>query len=144
MPVSVIIRVTSTERPRLTADQVRKRLGGRLPDGPSDPAGAGDELAEAVEPGLMAMSSGRFFGWIIGGILPADAHRLLADHEPARRVGKADRRAQITLSGARRRGSRQTETGVQIRRVGARLSEASSRCPRPSRTAVGSTCSRPV
>ncbi len=60
--MSVIIKVTPRERPRLTAHEVRKRLGGRLPDGPSDPAGVADELAEAVEPGVMAMSSGRFPG----------------------------------------------------------------------------------
>jgi glutamate/tyrosine decarboxylase-like PLP-dependent enzyme len=57
--------------PRLTADELRERLGGRLPEGPSDPADVVDELAETVEPGLMAMGSGRFFGWVIGGILPA-------------------------------------------------------------------------
>ena len=28
-------------------------------------------LASGVEPGLMAMPSGRFFGWVIGGTLPA-------------------------------------------------------------------------
>jgi glutamate/tyrosine decarboxylase-like PLP-dependent enzyme len=55
----------------LNADELRERLGGKLPDGPSDPADVVDELAEVVEPGLMAMSSGRFFGWVIGGILPS-------------------------------------------------------------------------
>ena len=30
-----------------------------------------DLLARCVEPGLMAMPSGRFFGWVIGGTLPA-------------------------------------------------------------------------
>lgn len=29
------------------------------------------ELAAKAEPGLMAMDSGRFFGWVIGGTLPA-------------------------------------------------------------------------
>jgi glutamate/tyrosine decarboxylase-like PLP-dependent enzyme len=57
--------------PRSTADELRKRLGGQLPESSGDPAGVVDELAEVVEPGLMAMSSGRFFGWVIGGILPA-------------------------------------------------------------------------
>jgi len=46
-------------------------LGGSLPDGPSDAAAVVDLLAECVEPGLMAMPSGRFFGWVIGGTLPA-------------------------------------------------------------------------
>jgi glutamate/tyrosine decarboxylase-like PLP-dependent enzyme len=30
-----------------------------------------DELARLAEPGLMAMPSGRFYGWVIGGTLPA-------------------------------------------------------------------------
>ena len=30
-----------------------------------------DYLADKAEPGLMAMPSGRFFGWVIGGTLPA-------------------------------------------------------------------------
>lgn len=29
------------------------------------------ELAAAAEPGLMAIGSGRFFGWVMGGLLPA-------------------------------------------------------------------------
>jgi glutamate/tyrosine decarboxylase-like PLP-dependent enzyme len=57
--------------PRLSADELRSSLGGRLPDGPSEPADVVDRLAELVEPGLMAMPSGRFFGWVIGGTLPA-------------------------------------------------------------------------
>ncbi len=57
--------------PRLEADELTATLGGPLPDGPSDAAGVVDLLAEGVEPGLMAMPSGRFFGWVIGGTLPA-------------------------------------------------------------------------
>jgi glutamate/tyrosine decarboxylase-like PLP-dependent enzyme len=57
--------------PRATADELRDRLGGPLPEGPSEPAEVVDRLAELVEPGLMAMPSGRFFGWVIGGTLPA-------------------------------------------------------------------------
>jgi len=56
--------------PRRSADEVAKALG-ELPDGPTDPAAAIDLLGEAVEAGLMAMPSGRFFGWVIGGTLPA-------------------------------------------------------------------------
>jgi glutamate/tyrosine decarboxylase-like PLP-dependent enzyme len=57
--------------PRATADELRKGLAGPLPNGPSDPAEVVNLLAELVEPGLMAMPSGRFFGWVIGGALPA-------------------------------------------------------------------------
>jgi glutamate/tyrosine decarboxylase-like PLP-dependent enzyme len=56
--------------PRADADEVVKALGD-LPDGPTDPAEVVDLLNAAVEPGLMAMPSGRFFGWVIGGTLPA-------------------------------------------------------------------------
>lgn len=46
-------------------------FGGPLPDGPTDPAIVVDELAAQIEPGLMGMPSGRFFGWVIGGSHPA-------------------------------------------------------------------------
>ena len=57
--------------PAADTDTLRARLSGPLPDGPADPAEVVDLLAAAVEPGLMAMPSGRFFGWVIGGTLPA-------------------------------------------------------------------------
>lgn len=57
--------------PSLDADAVLQRLGAALPDGATDPADVIDLLADSVEPGLMAMGSGRFFGWVIGGTLPA-------------------------------------------------------------------------
>ena len=57
--------------PRSGADELRQRLGGPLPDGPSEPAEVVDLLAGLVEPGLTAMPSGRFFGWVTGGTLPA-------------------------------------------------------------------------
>ncbi len=42
-----------------------------LQAGQVDPVAVVDELARLAEPGVMAMSSGRFFGWVIGGTLPA-------------------------------------------------------------------------
>src|SRR5690606_1540811 len=42
-----------------------------LPEGPSAPAAVIDALAAISEPGLMAIQSGRFFGWVMGGTLPA-------------------------------------------------------------------------
>lgn len=42
-----------------------------LPDRPTDPIVVVDELARLAEPGLMAIGSGRFFGWVMGGTLPA-------------------------------------------------------------------------
>jgi glutamate/tyrosine decarboxylase-like PLP-dependent enzyme len=57
--------------PRVTADELREGFGGPLPEHPMPPAEVIDSLAALVEPGLMAMPSGRFFGWVIGGTLPA-------------------------------------------------------------------------
>ena len=62
---------TRTVPPKSTCDDIVDALGGELPDGPTDPAEVIDLLAERIEPGLMAMPSGRFFGWVIGGTLPA-------------------------------------------------------------------------
>ena len=57
--------------PRLRVADVVARLGPDLPDGPSDPADVVELLAEASEPGLTGMPSGRFFGFVIGGTHPA-------------------------------------------------------------------------
>ena len=57
--------------PRADADELLPRLGGPLPEEPTDPKTVIDLLAEIAEPGLMAMPSGRFYGWVIGGTLPA-------------------------------------------------------------------------
>jgi len=54
-----------------SADEVRAALGDVLPDAPTDPAEVIELLATAAEPGLVASSSGRFFGFVIGGVLPA-------------------------------------------------------------------------
>ena len=56
--------------PRADADEVARRLGD-LPDGPTPAADVVDLLVEACEPGLVAIPSGRFFGMVIGGSLPA-------------------------------------------------------------------------
>ena len=57
--------------PATNADAVRTALDGPLAEDGADPTAVVDELAAAAEPGLMAMPSGRFFGWVIGGSLPA-------------------------------------------------------------------------
>ncbi|WLQ05393.1 pyridoxal phosphate-dependent decarboxylase family protein [Arthrobacter oryzae] len=57
--------------PRATAGELDAVFGGPMP-GNGLPAGdVIDYLATNAEPGLMAMPSGRFFGWVIGGTLPA-------------------------------------------------------------------------
>jgi glutamate/tyrosine decarboxylase-like PLP-dependent enzyme len=51
---------------------LRAAFGGAMPDHPADAADVVRRLAEAVEAGgLMAMDSGRFFGFVIGGSVPA-------------------------------------------------------------------------
>ena len=57
--------------PQVSADELAAAVGGVLPDTPSAPEDVIDLLAAVAEPGLMAMPSGRFFGWVIGGTLPA-------------------------------------------------------------------------
>ena len=46
-------------------------LGGTLADDPVDALTVVQELAEAADPGLVATTSGRFFGFVEGGVLPA-------------------------------------------------------------------------
>ena len=62
------------ERPvaaRSDVDGVAEALGGPLPEQGADPLEVVEELIAGAEPGLVAMPSGRFFGWVIGGVLPA-------------------------------------------------------------------------
>lgn len=57
--------------PSLHASELAAAFGGPLPAVGMPAAEVIDLLAAAAEPGLMAMPSGRFFGWVIGGTLPA-------------------------------------------------------------------------
>jgi glutamate/tyrosine decarboxylase-like PLP-dependent enzyme len=57
--------------PRATADELLAGFGGPLPEQPTQPEEVVDLLAMLADRGLMAMQSGRFFGWVIGGTLPA-------------------------------------------------------------------------
>jgi glutamate/tyrosine decarboxylase-like PLP-dependent enzyme len=58
-------------RPEATVDEVRAALGGPLPEQPSDPLTVVEQLARDADPGLMAIPSGRFFGFVMGGSHPA-------------------------------------------------------------------------
>jgi glutamate/tyrosine decarboxylase-like PLP-dependent enzyme len=49
------------------------RLGGPLPDEGEDPERVVDEMARALDPGLVASAGPRYFGFVIGGQLPAAA-----------------------------------------------------------------------
>ena len=57
--------------PGLTVDDLRARLGGPLPVHGTDPRAVIDELATGVDQGLVAMSGPRYFGFVIGGSVPA-------------------------------------------------------------------------
>lgn len=57
--------------PRESADDVQAALGAALPDGATPATEVIDRLADAIEPGLIAIGSPRFFGWVIGGTQPA-------------------------------------------------------------------------
>ncbi|HET7520863.1 MAG TPA: pyridoxal-dependent decarboxylase, partial [Candidatus Limnocylindria bacterium] len=54
-----------------TASAVRQRLVTELPDRPTDATQVVMELAEAVDPGLVASVGPRYFGFVVGGALPA-------------------------------------------------------------------------
>jgi glutamate/tyrosine decarboxylase-like PLP-dependent enzyme len=56
--------------PSVDADEIVRRLG-ELPDQPTSATEVVDLLVEACEAGLVAMPSGRFFGMVVGGALPA-------------------------------------------------------------------------
>ena len=58
-------------RPSAGVEELRESLGGPLPDTASDPLQVIDALSAAAEPGIVGIPSGRYFGFVIGGALPA-------------------------------------------------------------------------
>src|ERR1700740_3204875 len=56
-----------------TADleELRGRFERPLPQSGTDPAQVIDDLVRDVEGGIIGSTGGRFFGWVIGGSLPA-------------------------------------------------------------------------
>ncbi|GAB3607203.1 aminotransferase class V-fold PLP-dependent enzyme [Conyzicola nivalis] len=57
--------------PARTADELAADFDAPLPEKGADATAVVDRLVELGEPGLMAIPSGRFFGWVMGGTLPA-------------------------------------------------------------------------
>ena len=57
--------------PRAGVEELRAGLGGPLPETPTDPRTVIAELAAAADPGLVAEPGGRYFGFVIGGTVPA-------------------------------------------------------------------------
>ena len=58
-------------RPAANVDELREALGGPLPETPRDPLEVIEALSVAAEPGVVGIPSGRYFGFVIGGALPA-------------------------------------------------------------------------
>ncbi|HEX5548556.1 MAG TPA: aminotransferase class V-fold PLP-dependent enzyme [Ktedonobacterales bacterium] len=57
--------------PTASLAELRQRLGGRLPQAGIEAAQVIDELVADAAGGIVGSASGRFFGWVIGGSLPA-------------------------------------------------------------------------
>lgn len=75
-------------------EELRRALGGPLPAGPTTSREVIAELARAAEPGLTAMPSGRWFGFVIGAAcrplsprtgLPRPGTRMRGSSRPPRR-----------------------------------------------------------
>jgi glutamate/tyrosine decarboxylase-like PLP-dependent enzyme len=62
---------TRPVKPREGVAELERAFDRALPERPSDPTEVVDELARLAEPGLMAIGSGKFYGWVMGGTLPA-------------------------------------------------------------------------
>ena len=58
-------------REEASVEELRRALDRELPEAGEDPETVVAELAEAAEPGLIATSSPRYFGFVVGGVLPA-------------------------------------------------------------------------
>jgi glutamate/tyrosine decarboxylase-like PLP-dependent enzyme len=56
---------------RASLEELRERLGQALPESEADPADVIERLVTDVREGLMGNAGGRFFGWVMGGALPA-------------------------------------------------------------------------
>ena len=54
-----------------TLEDLRSSIDLDLDDDPLDPRTVLDELVQAADPGVVAMASGRYFGFVIGSVLPA-------------------------------------------------------------------------
>jgi glutamate/tyrosine decarboxylase-like PLP-dependent enzyme len=52
-------------------EKLRAAFGGPLPEGPQAPLGVVERLAQSAEPGLVGTAGSRYFGFVVGGSVPA-------------------------------------------------------------------------
>jgi glutamate/tyrosine decarboxylase-like PLP-dependent enzyme len=57
--------------PRATADVLADAIGGPIPEDGSDPVTVIEDMARQLDPGLVSSAGPRYFGFVIGGALPA-------------------------------------------------------------------------
>ncbi len=57
--------------PAAEVDELREQLGGPLPELPTEPRRVIADLAAAADGGIVAIPGGRYFGFVIGGAVPA-------------------------------------------------------------------------
>jgi glutamate/tyrosine decarboxylase-like PLP-dependent enzyme len=57
--------------PSASEDELHERLGGPLPEEPTPPRTVVSELAADADGGVVGMAGGRYFGFVIGGAVPA-------------------------------------------------------------------------
>ena len=58
-------------RPAATIEELRRALDVPLPEGPTDPVEVIETLARDSDPGLTQTGGGRYFGFVVGGAVPA-------------------------------------------------------------------------
>src|SRR4051812_46813790 len=58
-------------RPTATIEELRRSFDVPLPDGPTDPFEVVEQLARDAGPGLTQTGGGRYFGFVVGGGVPA-------------------------------------------------------------------------
>jgi len=57
--------------PAISVEELRAALGGPLPERGEEPLAVVEQLAQAADSGLVGMAGPRYFGFVIGGHLPA-------------------------------------------------------------------------